>query len=56
MSIGSSTCVTILVGSGRLGGTAALNPNGNPNDSGRMSLRSKRFKPSRRASHVPRDR
>ena len=38
MSIGSSTWVTILVGSGRLGGKTTLRPNGKPNDR-RQNLR-----------------
>ena len=39
MSIGSSTCVTILVGNGRLGGISTLKPKGNPNVTGRISMR-----------------
>lgn len=54
MSMGSSTCVTILVGNGTFGGTTALNPNGKPNETGRMALRSSRLIPSRSASQVPR--
>ena len=35
MSIGSSTWVTILVGSGRLGGKAKVRPNGKPTLTGK---------------------
>ena len=39
MSIGCSTCITILVGSGRLKGRTADSPNGKPNDSGTTLVR-----------------
>jgi hypothetical protein len=42
-----------LVANGRLNGTMALKPNGNPTVTGEMSDRN-RLRPSRRASHVPR--
>jgi hypothetical protein len=34
--MGSSTCVTILLGSGRLGGIAVVRPKGKPNVAARM--------------------
>ena len=52
-SIGSSTSVTILAGSGKFGGKIALRPNGNPKLNGKIFIRSL-VRPSLRASQLPR--
>jgi hypothetical protein len=57
MSIAGSTCMTILVGSGMLGGTTRLSPNGKPNEIGTILARARRaIGPRRLAIQVPRDR
>jgi len=51
------TVMTILVGSGMLGGITTLRPNGNPKEIGTIFARASRaIGPRRLASHVPRER
>ena len=55
MSMGGSTCMVILAGSGMFGGTTRLRPNGKPNEMGTIFARARRaIGPRRLASQVPR--
>ena len=52
----SSTCITILVGSGRLTGSTAESPNGKPTEIGRIFTRISLSNRSALANPIPRDR
>ena len=55
-SIGSSTCITILAGSGTLTGSTAESPKGKPTEPGRILTRISLSSRNALASPIPRDR